>query len=628
MRDLAPPVAYSGHLVRDEETIRARHYLPHALLTTVVVAVLPVALVWGLRADGLVSSPWLCLAITVALSLTASVSGHWYWQRRPGSGDVLFSELLLWGWLRRVRVERQLDQATRALGLSVGGEDPLGAMGGEPAARRLELLNQLAAAMEAHDPYVEGHSRRVARHATVVARKLGLAPEEVARITSAASVHDVGKLLLPREVLMKPGALTDEEFEIIKRHSSEGAQMVACLEDPELTAIVRHHHERLDGSGYPAGLAGEEIPRGARIIAVADTFDAITSARPYRAAARHKQAIDILEREAGTQLDPAAVRAFVHYYSGTRFLALWSVLAAVPQRAFAWAHRAGPVPQAASITQTAASTVATVAIGAAAVLPPVAFLPWHRTGTPRVALSTTQLVARAAAPGAGAATASPQTGPAGALSKQLAALKGGRSGSLRHASRRAAVAPVLVSSPVPLTVPAPAAIAPGPAAISAPAPAAAPVAEAPARTPVPSGTGGTSGGTFTPPPGGSAKAPLTPATGPTPSAPGGGSTATTAGGDQGAPPAGGTGAPPPVVSPGAGTGAPPPSVPPPPVPPLTVPPPPVLPPGPTSTSQCLADAWHQWSFTNQAACVDFVLHPPVASGSGVYTPSSSSPPGP
>ena len=135
-----------------------------------------------------------------------------------------------------------------------------------------------------------------------------LSPDDVAKVRTAAALHDVGKLHTPREILNKPGRLTDAEFALVQRHPGDGADMLRGIEEPEITAMVRHHHERLDGAGYPAGLTGQEIPVGARIIAVADTFDAITSSRPYRKAANHKRALDVLSREAGSQLDGAAVR--------------------------------------------------------------------------------------------------------------------------------------------------------------------------------------------------------------------------------------------------------------------------------------------------------------------------------
>ena len=166
----------------------------------------------------------------------------------------------------------------------------------------------------------------------MIARGMGLPSEEVARVRAAAAVHDVGKLRTPKEILNKPGRLTNEEFDAIKRHSVDGAEMVAPLGDPALTVIVRHHHERLDGAGYPDHLAGDQIPLGARIVAVADTFDAVTSTRAYRGAARHREAIAILRHEAGTQLDPAAVRAFLSYYSGNRPALMWAMTVAGTRR--------------------------------------------------------------------------------------------------------------------------------------------------------------------------------------------------------------------------------------------------------------------------------------------------------
>jgi hypothetical protein len=190
----------------------------------------------------------------------------------------------------------------------------------------------MSALLEARDPYTHGHSRRVARHSERIARGLGLPPEQVAKIRSAALVHDIGKINVPRPILTKPGRLTEEEFALVKRHAGDGAAIVAALGDSELTAIVRGHHERIDGTGYPDGLAGADIPIGARIIAVADTFDAITSTRPYRHPRTHKQALDVLQGEAGAQLDAAAVAAFASYYTARRSVGWAAVIVAAPQR--------------------------------------------------------------------------------------------------------------------------------------------------------------------------------------------------------------------------------------------------------------------------------------------------------
>jgi putative nucleotidyltransferase with HDIG domain len=308
------------------------------VLATLAVAVLPVVIVSAVQTLGILRSTLAALGVAAALSVAISIAGSALWSRRPESRDLVFADLMLWGWIRRLRTERRLDDARRLLG---GGE-------GLSATRQAQLLEQLSAALEARDAYTHGHSRRVTRHAEAIARGLGLDREEVARIRTAAAVHDVGKIRTPREVLNKPGRLSDEEFAIVKRHPGDGAEMVAEIGDPALTAMVRHHHERLDGRGYPDGLAAGEIPLGARIIAVADTFDAITSTRPYRAGSRHKKALDILRREAGGQLDPEAVAAFLSYYSGRRSVAWWSVLVTEPPRfaywLLGWLQGAGTTP--------------------------------------------------------------------------------------------------------------------------------------------------------------------------------------------------------------------------------------------------------------------------------------------
>jgi HD-GYP domain-containing protein (c-di-GMP phosphodiesterase class II) len=176
----------------------------------------------------------------------------------------------------------------------------------------LQSLLGLANALEAKDPYTHGHSTRVSRLARQMALRLGLPRESRETIVQAALVHDLGKIGVPEQVLVKRGALTDEDWRLMRRHPLTGAQIVAPLEFfADGAIIVRHHHERLDGSGYPDGLAGEMIPLGARIVAVADVYDALTSERPYRAALSHREAIDVLQREQGRTLDARLVSLFV-----------------------------------------------------------------------------------------------------------------------------------------------------------------------------------------------------------------------------------------------------------------------------------------------------------------------------
>ena len=340
----------------ERSTVGLTRYLPHVAVATFFVAVLPVAAVWELLAAGVFHLTILSVLLSMALALAASYLGSLLWSSRPGSRDLLFSELMPWGWLRRVWVERRLSRTLELLDHKPADADL-------DTERRGALLAQLATALEARDPYTHGHSRRVARHSATIAKRMGLSRHEVDNVRAAAVVHDVGKMSTPNAVLRKPGELTDAEFDVIKQHSLRGAEMVSKLGNDELTAMVRHHHERLDGTGYPDGLAGKAIPLGARIIAVADTFDAITSNRPYRAPRTHRAAIAILNEQAGSRLDPDAVRAFQSSYSGHRPLAAWVALSSVPQRVFAWIGGGASVA-----TGSAARVVASTALtGAAAV---------------------------------------------------------------------------------------------------------------------------------------------------------------------------------------------------------------------------------------------------------------------
>jgi hypothetical protein len=322
------PPAASAHAAHPP--LAGWRHLPHVLLATTVVAVAPTVLVWWLRASGTLTSYPIGAALGLAGSLTAAWAGRALWQTRPGSRDILFGELMAWGFALRCYRERRLRSARAVLGTTC--EAQLRMPDGLSRERQVRLLEGLARMLDARDPGTHGHSRRVARYSWMLAGRMGLAREEIDRVRCAAAVHDVGKIDTPDAILRNPAALSNAEYEIIKRHAADGARMVAALNDPALTAIVRHHHERLDGSGYPDGLRGEEIPLGARIVAVADTFDAITSDRAYRAARTHKEALAVLRREAGTRLDADAVRAFCDHYSGHRSIALWSSLTTVPSR--------------------------------------------------------------------------------------------------------------------------------------------------------------------------------------------------------------------------------------------------------------------------------------------------------
>ena len=175
-----------------------------------------------------------------------------------------------------------------------------------------QSLLGLANALEAKDVYTRGHSERVGASSRRLALALGVAPSDAEIIARAGLLHDIGKIGIPEAVLRKSGSLTAEEWTLMRRHPVIGAQIVAPFEFFTAGAtIIRHHHERVDGTGYPDGLAGDTIPLGARIVAVADVYDALTSDRPYRAALSRDDALAVLHAEAGHGLDAAIVGAFI-----------------------------------------------------------------------------------------------------------------------------------------------------------------------------------------------------------------------------------------------------------------------------------------------------------------------------
>ncbi len=179
-------------------------------------------------------------------------------------------------------------------------------------------ITSLANALEARDEYTSGHSRRVTEMSVSIAEHLGMSSEETETIKIAGTVHDIGKIGIKEDVLNKSGKLTAGEFEHVRDHSEIGKHILEPIGDREIIDIVAYHHEQYDGSGYPAGLSGEEIPIGARIIAVADCYDAMTSERPYRKAMAHKEAVAEIISGSGTQFDPKVVDAFLQLYKARK----------------------------------------------------------------------------------------------------------------------------------------------------------------------------------------------------------------------------------------------------------------------------------------------------------------------
>jgi putative nucleotidyltransferase with HDIG domain len=181
----------------------------------------------------------------------------------------------------------------------------------------LSTVETLAMAIDAKDQITHGHIRRVQTYAIGLARAIGVRDErDLKAIEAAALLHDMGKLAVPEHILNKPGKLTASEYDRIKLHSSVGAQILSAIDFPyPVVPIVRHHHENWDGTGYPDGLGGANIPLGARIMAVVDCYDALTSDRPYRPALADPEALAIIEARKGVMYDPAVVDAFVRVHA-------------------------------------------------------------------------------------------------------------------------------------------------------------------------------------------------------------------------------------------------------------------------------------------------------------------------
>jgi putative two-component system response regulator len=179
------------------------------------------------------------------------------------------------------------------------------------------IIQAIESLVAAKDPYTLEHQRRVAQIASTIAREMGLLEEQIDTLQMAGTFHDVGKISVPLDILSKPGSLSEPEWAVIKNHPTTGWELLKSLELPIRTIqIVFQHHERLNGSGYPLGLSGEEIFLEARILGVADVVDAIAFPRPYRPSLGIGKALDELCQYKGSLYDPSVVNAFTRLYSG------------------------------------------------------------------------------------------------------------------------------------------------------------------------------------------------------------------------------------------------------------------------------------------------------------------------
>jgi putative nucleotidyltransferase with HDIG domain len=292
----------------------------NTVLAGITVAMLSFAAWRYLRAWNLTRLPgqmaMVCALVLLAegqVSMYYGTLWHLSWWLYHGLMLVAFLTLIA-GWVLEAWRAKSLVVFSRAIELRDGLDRIRSTAAGE--------LEALEAAMEDKDEYTRHHMGRVAEYAGAIARTLGLPDETVEVVETAGRVHDIGKIAVPDAVLTKPGRLTLEEFDQIKNHCQKGEHITRRTQVlAHVAAVVRAHHERFGGGGYPDGLQGEEIPLAARIVAVADTFDALTSSRVYRARRSFGEAVAELWRVRGSQLDPLCVEAFVAWLVKTGQLA-------------------------------------------------------------------------------------------------------------------------------------------------------------------------------------------------------------------------------------------------------------------------------------------------------------------
>jgi hypothetical protein len=367
--------------------------LGHAVLATAWMLGLPALTAVAYLALTSPDPPaYLSGGLTLGASLAAGALGARRWRRVPESRAAGFSELMLWTWARRQRYQQRIDQGARLLDLDAALVTDQPWVARPPD--QLKTLTRLAGALERKDLYTHGHSRRVSRHSCRTALELGITLDDIEELGQAAALHDVGKIQVPDEVLRKEGPLTIEERLRVQEHAEIGARLVSGLGSGRISGAVLHHHERWDGGGYPRGLAGEAIPLFARVIAVADSFDAMTSTRPYRAGMSRERALEALRQGAGQQFDPAVVDAFERslpaLVSVPAFLPLVGAVRRVARAGAEWASRTGAAtmaPATGSVTAAAMAASLVLAVPSASTSVPGVPAPVPKRGVAAVELS-------------------------------------------------------------------------------------------------------------------------------------------------------------------------------------------------------------------------------------------------
>jgi len=246
------------------------------------------------------------LLMQVQVSLTFGTVWHLSWWHYHATYALAFG-VIFFGWAH----ESRRAGSVRVLAEALSMRDAIAQLNHGHAQPVADLVD----AIEWKDAYTLGHVRRVATFAVMMGKELGLSTLELRSLALGAQMHDVGKIGVPDRILTKPGRLTEEEFAVIKEHVGRGYEIArGVLALSNVTDAIRFHHERYDGSGYPSGLAGEAIPLHARVVAIADAFDAMTSGRAYQAAVSMETAREELLRCAGSHFDPVCVEAFIRAF--------------------------------------------------------------------------------------------------------------------------------------------------------------------------------------------------------------------------------------------------------------------------------------------------------------------------
>lgn len=325
-----------------------------SIVASFMVAVAPLLLGFGLFVlTDTYPAPIPALALVGGITMGLVLIGSWLWDRHHSSWLFSFGDLMLWNWLRRHRAEKRLVRNTKLLGF-----DRTGHFQGDAVVTddedRLELLAEIADDLDAKSSFTVSHTDRVERLAADIGEVLGLGETELEKLATAAFLHDVGNIRISEHILRKPEELSDAERAEVESHALLGAMMAYEVVTRDVADGILHHHERWDGEGYPNGKSGDEIPLYARIIAVAEAYDAMTSTRAHRQSLSPAAALEVLRSDAGTQFDPLIVEALV--LAIPKPLALFEkspVLAALRPRLREWMllfRRVGRVALSSAIT--------------------------------------------------------------------------------------------------------------------------------------------------------------------------------------------------------------------------------------------------------------------------------------